>query len=79
MIIPILKYGAIAISALAPIAMKLWNEQSEKNKFIEDRLYTGYMNGEFTEDEVRAKCKEYGIDFPPRSSSMKAINVKDHS
>jgi hypothetical protein len=77
--VPILKYGALALSAVAPLAIKWWEDKSEKQRFIEDRLYCGYMNDEYTEEEVRNLCKEYGVDFPPRPLTMKEANVKNFS
>ena len=57
-------------TTLIPLSLSLLQTRSKKNKFIEDRLYCGYMNGEFTDDEVRVLCADYGIKYPPSIQRM---------
>ena len=64
--LPVLKVVVAAVSVIAPVGFTLWDRYSKKSEFISDRLYCGYMNNEFTEEEVKALCKEHGISFPPK-------------
>ena len=67
-LLPVLKVLLSAASVIAPIGFSLYERKSRKSTFISDRLYCGYMNNEFTEQEVKNLCKEYGIEYPPKPS-----------
>ena len=70
--LPILKALLSAAAVIAPIGISLYERKSRKSTFISDRLYCGYMNNEFTEQEIKDLCKEYGIAYPPKPS-MKGL------
>jgi hypothetical protein len=64
--IPLIKLG-ISVATVAIPAIFAFKERKDKTKrLLEDRLYCGFNNGEYTEQEVKELCKEHDITYPPQ-------------
>jgi hypothetical protein len=71
---PLLKTGIAIVSSLYPIGLTIWDTKRNDKAFMSDRLYVGYMNGEFTQAEVKRLCRKHKIKYPPIPLHTIAIN-----
>ena len=53
-------------TAVAPIITHNRNQKKKEKDYISDRIYVGFMSGEYTEQKARDLCAMHRIRFPPK-------------
>ena len=61
-----LKPALTAVTTLAPVVMAMHNQKKKQKEYVSDRIYVGFMSGEYTEEQARTLCRQHKIRFPPK-------------
>ena len=59
--------GLITIAtAVAPIVAHNRNQKRKEKDYISDRIYVGFMSGEYSEEKAKDLCAMHRIRWPPK-------------
>ena len=61
-----LKPVLTAVTTLAPVVMAAQSHKRKQTEYVSDRIYHGFMSGEYTEEQARVLCRQHKIRFPPK-------------
>ena len=53
-------------TAVAPIITHNRNQKRKEKDYISDRIYVGFMSGEYTEEKAKDLCAMHRIRWPPK-------------
>ena len=53
-------------TAVAPIVAHNRNQRRKEKDYISDRIYVGFMSGEYTEEKAKDLCAMHRIRWPPK-------------
>ena len=59
--------GLITLAtAVAPIVTHNRNQRRKEKDYISDRIYVGFMSGEYSEEKAKDLCAMHRIRWPPK-------------
>lgn len=61
-----LKPALTVVTTLAPVVMAMQSQKKKQKEYISDRIYVGFMSGEYDESKARLLCRQHKIRFPPK-------------
>jgi len=64
--VTLIKLGISAAALVVPVFVSRRDKKDKTKRLLEDRLYCGFNNGEYTNQEVKDLCAEYDIPYPPQ-------------
>lgn len=64
--VTLIKLGISAAALVLPVYVSRRYKKDKTKRLLEDRLYCGFNNGEYTSQEVKELCKEHDIAYPPQ-------------
>ena len=53
-------------TAVAPIVAHNRNQKRKEKDYISDRIYVGFMSGEYSEEKAKDLCAMHRIRWPPK-------------
>ena len=53
-------------TAVAPIVTHNRNQKRKEKDYISDRIYVGFMSGEYSEEKAKDLCAMHRIRWPPK-------------
>lgn len=53
-------------TAVAPIVTHNRNQKRKEKDYISDRIYVGFMSGEYSEEKAKDLCVMHRIRWPPK-------------
>ena len=53
-------------TAVAPIVTHNRNQKRKEKAYISDRIYVGFMSGEYSEEKAKDLCAMHRIRWPPK-------------
>lgn len=54
------------VTTFAPVVMAMQSQKRKQKEYVSDRIYVGFMSGEYTEEQARTLCRQHKIRFPPK-------------
>ena len=64
--VTLIKLGISAAALVVPVFVSRRDKKDKTKRLLEDRLYCGFNNGEYTNQEVKDLCAEHDIPYPPQ-------------
>lgn len=61
-----LKPALSILTTFAPVVLAAQNQKKKEKAYVSDRIYVGFMSGEYTEEQARVLCRQHKIRFPPK-------------